>query len=111
MKRIIAIILTVLSVFAVTFTASAKSVSYAPYKGYEYNEYNESNASPVGYLPNAVYNYKDLGLETQLDTPSDMVYSGGSLYILDSGNGRIVELDSQSLKVKKIYENFVTEGF
>lgn len=110
MKRILTFILILVMLSSIPFAASAKSVTYAPYKGYEYNEYNESNASPVGYLPKQVYDYKALGLEVKLDSPSDMVLSDGSLYILDSGNGRIVELDSQSLQLKNIYENFVTEG-
>lgn len=110
MKRIISLVLIVLLLSVVPFTASAKSVTYAPYKAYEYNEYKESNAAPVGYLPDKIYGSKELGLQIALDSPSDMVYSDGSLYILDSGNGRIVELDSKSFQLTKIYENFVTEG-
>ncbi len=110
MKRILSVALIILILSVFPFTATAKSITYAPYKGYEYNEYNESNAAPVGYLPDKVYDSNTLNLDISLDTPSDMVYDNGLLYILDSGNGRIVELDANTLKLKKIYESFKTEG-
>jgi hypothetical protein len=86
----------------------AKSPSYAPYLGYEYNHYDESVAAPIGYLPFATYSSRDMGLEKAMDTPTDILYDGkNDIYILDGGNGRILEL-STDFKVKKIYENFHT---
>ncbi|MBE6733082.1 MAG: DUF1282 domain-containing protein [Ruminococcaceae bacterium] len=108
MKRIIAILVCVLLISAIPFTASAKSVSYAPYQGYEYNEYDESTAAPIAYLADKIYDGGLMGLDTELSAPSDMLYRGNSLYVLDSGNGRIVELDATTLKSKNIYTGFKT---
>ena len=43
-------------------------------------------------------------------TPSDILYDNiDTVYILDSGNGRIVSLDTSFKKIKAIYSNFITE--
>lgn len=43
-------------------------------------------------------------------TPSDILYDNeDTVYILDSGNGRIVSLDSSLSKIKTVYANFITE--
>lgn len=87
-------------------TVSAKSISYTPYQGYEYNSYEESVAAPVGYVPAGTITSADMGLEVPLNSPSDMVLrDNGDLYILDSGNGRILRLDSQ-WKVQEIWDAF-----
>lgn len=43
-------------------------------------------------------------------SPSDMLVSGDSLYILDSGNSRILETDISVTKVLNIYSTFVDES-
>lgn len=42
--------------------------------------------------------------------PSDILYDNiDTVYVLDSGNGRIVSLDTSFKKIKAIYSNFITE--
>ncbi|MBR2338000.1 MAG: YIP1 family protein [Clostridia bacterium] len=86
----------------------AKSVTYAPYDGYEYNDYNESTAAPIGYLADTVYDSAAMGLESSLYEPTDMIYVDGALYILDGGNGRIVELDGKTMQIRTVYGEFKT---
>ena len=101
--------LAAFSLLSVSPSVGAKSVSYAPYQGYEYNDYAESTAAPVGYVPDKRFDSIDLGLEVPLNNPQDLYYDGkDSVYILDSGNGRILELDT-AFQVKTIYDTFVTE--
>lgn len=111
MKKIITAVLTVfLFMGAFCMQVTAKEVSYAPYEGYEYNDYNESVAAPIGYIIEKTHNYESMGLDTDLKEPSDFWYDGeDTVYILDSGNGRILELTTE-LKVVKIYDEFLTES-
>lgn len=78
---VIALIATPLPTVAATFT---------PYLGYEINDYEESVSTPVGHALSARYYSQDMELELPLKEPQDMCYYGERLYILDSGNGRIV---------------------
>ncbi|MBQ9964448.1 MAG: YIP1 family protein [Clostridia bacterium] len=108
-KKWIIGVVAVACLLSVSLSVGAKSISYTPYQGYEYNDYGESTATPVGYVPDTRFDSSDMGLEVPLDAPQDFYYDGkDSFYILDSGNGRIVELNA-SLQVKTIYDTFVTE--
>lgn len=84
------IVATCFSAFAV----SAKDVEYAPYIGYEYDSKQQSNIAPITYIPGKRLNYSDFGTATPLNKPSDLYWDGNNLYILDSGNSRILILDS-----------------
>lgn len=96
-------------VCAIALPVGAKSVTYAPYLGYEYNDYSESVAAPVGYVPTAQLNSLSMGLEVPLDEPQDICCAGdGRVYILDSGNGRIVELNAD-FEAQNIYDSFTME--
>ncbi len=65
-------------------------------KGPEISSYN----SKKGFLNS------DYSLSTTLTNPSDMLYKGKYIYILDSGNSRILKLDRDLTKVLGIYANF-----
>ena len=95
-----------LCIAAIALPVGAKSITYAPYLGYEYNDYSESVAAPVGYLPVTRFDSVSMGLEIPLDEPQDICYDGEDrIYILDSGNGRIVELNTD-FQVQTIYDTF-----
>lgn len=49
-------------------------------------------------------------LRIVLDNPSDMVLNGNSVYILDAGNSRIIELDKTFSTVKRIYSSITDEN-
>lgn len=97
-----------LLISGLSVSTAAKSISYTPYEGYEYNIYGESVAAPAAYIPEQVLYSADLGLETELSAPTDMLYFQDALFVLDSGNGRILEWDAQ-WKLVHIYDTFQTD--
>lgn len=88
-----------------TFTVSAKEVEYAPYSGYEYDSNSQSISAPITYLNDRNLDYADMGVATPLSSPTDIYWNGTDLYLLDSGNSRILVLDS-SLKLVKERNSF-----
>ena len=47
------------------------------------------------------------GFSISMDEPADLLYTGGeALYMLDSGNGRILKTDLTCRRILKIYESF-----
>lgn len=85
-KRLICFLVVLLALFSCAFPVSAaNSVSYT------YNSKKEATRVPEPYETINVIAY-DLGLSE----PQDMAVSGKNIYILDSGNHRIVVLDSKT---------------
>lgn len=88
--------------------ALARNSVYAPYRGYEYNDYRESTAAPVGYLADKRITAKEIGVKTGLSAPSDIYFDNdSSVYILDSGNSRVLAVDTE-FRLKKSYQDFHT---
>ncbi len=82
--------------------ASAESSNYYTY---EYDVYEQSKAAPPGYVCIDEYNAITLGLETDFLQPSDMIYKDDILYILDSGNNRVVAINKDGT-LNAIYNDF-----
>lgn len=106
-------LITLLLIFILLLSSTsvncfAATPSYAPYYSYEINNNDESVAAPVGFTVSNKMNSVGLRLETPIDSPQDMVIKDKNIYILDSGNGRILELD-ESLNLKNIYDEFYTD--
>lgn len=97
MKRIIKI----LSIFFIWLSAfSTLFVSAdAPYVNYNYSEETGKLIyAPQAYLPERVVYAGELGL-SDFKNAADIFYRDGCLYVLDSGNSRVVALNSDfSLK-------------
>lgn len=104
MKKAIRLLAALLLAASLTVSVSAQTL-FTPYLGYEINDYEESVAAPVAHALSARYYSRDLGLETALRNPQDMCRTGEWLYVLDSGNGRILQLDN-SLHTADIYQGF-----
>lgn len=79
--------------FVFICTASAQGIS-SPYNTYEYNYYDEPVDAPVGYVPTLTVDADFLKMDKQFNNITDMVYKDGIIYLLDSGNSRIIALDS-----------------
>ncbi len=97
-----AAICVVLIICMVSLPVSALSVS--PYKGYDYDPYGNSTAAPLGYMPLKKVSYRDMnviggvtsnGTENGFNRPEDMFRYNDKFFIADTGNNRIVELDSE----------------
>lgn len=101
-KRIFSAVLVVVVLLSCA-TVSASAAFMVPYLGYEYNTSDESVPAPIGYDPLAFYQGRELGVET-LTEPSDMCFYNDELYILDSGNSRIVVTDRDMNYVRTIGE-------
>lgn len=81
----------------------------APYQGYIYNVWNQSVPSPNGYLAEAVISGEDLGVG-RFNNPQDIFAApDGNLYILDSGNSRIIMLDTH-MKLKGVLDKFHSDN-
>lgn len=86
------------------------AVSFAPYYSYEYNDYDESVDAPIGYVPSETVTGASLGLSVNFNGINDMYYDNeDTLYLLDSGNSRILAVDSQ-MQLKKEYSGFVDQN-
>lgn len=80
-----------------------------PYEGYTYNSYGEVVNTPNVYLPDETIQGIDLGVG-HFNKPSDMFKDKyDNIYILDSGNKRVVVLDKE-LKLKRVIDNFTDNG-
>ena len=96
-------LLTVLSSAAsMAMTAAADE----PYDVYNYNYLGEAVPSQAGYLAERSVSGLDLGT-TALNSPSDLFKDEKDFfYLVDSGNHRILKIDSEFEHVVKIYDEF-----
>ncbi len=107
--RVFVLVLVAIMLFSVSAAALPQLTS--PYDGYEYDGYKTSHEAPITYLTEGFFNSQKLGLETPLSAPADMVYDGkGLLYVLDTGNGRIVAIDVKTYKAVGVYKDFTDKN-
>lgn len=102
MKRYIAWIVILVLILSFGLNVSAKSGE--PYKGYNYNAWNTAVSSPNAYYAGDVFTGDMLGVGP-LNEPSDIFFRNEELYILDSGNSRIIVLD-KSFKFVRVIDSF-----
>ena len=110
MKKIISTIIVVLVVASLlTGTVFAAGSSFTPYKSYEYNMFGESIIAPIGYTISKTITGSSLGLDKELAAPYDIkiaeVDGEKHIFILDPGNSRILELNTEYELVKE-HANF-----
>lgn len=108
-KRSICIILALLLPILGGISVSAASPNYASYYSYELNEDDESVAAPQGFTVGNTWSSAAMGLKKALNAPEDMVIKNDGIYILDSGNSRILKLGFD-MKLQKSYDSFVDKG-
>lgn len=110
MKKFLSTIVVVLVVASLlTGTVFAAGSSFAPYKSYEYNMFGESIVAPIGYTISETITGSSLGLDKELAAPYDVkiveVDGEKHVFILDPGNSRILELNTEYELVKE-HANF-----
>lgn len=89
--------------------AAPASANFTPYESYNYNYWENPTPAPAAYVPDRSWFGSELGIG-DFREPTDMVVSpSGLLYVLDSGNGRIVILDEEWEVVREI-GGFELEG-
>ena len=80
-----------------------------PYENYTYSYEGEPETEPQAYYPYQVIDAELFGIE-ELSSPSDIFQADtGNLYIADTGNNRIVELDSK-MKFIRVISSFDNQG-
>lgn len=94
--------------------AVSSSVTVQAEEGYTYNYdwWGDEQYSPDAYSVVDVFTYKDMGLEQQLNTPSGLYVQGNMVYICDTGNNRILQLertDTDTLALVRIIDSFTGE--
>lgn len=109
MRRKRALLIAIALILAFTGLLPSASFGLAPYESYTYNYYEDAVPLPAPFLPEKAVTGLDLGVGPFKD-PSDMfVTSDGYVYILDSGNNRVIALDPD-WKVIRIIEKFTRDG-
>lgn len=82
--------------------------TFVPYRSYTYNYWLDSVAAPIPYVPEKIITSVELGLE--LNSPQDLFVGKDKLvYLLDSGNNRLLLLDGE-MKVVKIIDSFINQN-
>ena len=109
-KKIASLVLAV--ILSLTFAVTAFA---APYQNYTITE-SGVYPDPQAYTPDKVYNSGYIGIENlegkALSNPQDLTQFDGKGYILisDTGNNRVVILDSDMRTVKQIINGFTKDG-
>ncbi|MBB6637809.1 NHL repeat-containing protein [Cohnella thailandensis] len=98
---------TALSSFLLMFSGYARAS--VPYVGYTYDGWGDRVWSPAAYVPDRVVEGEKLGIGS-FNQPEDIhVTEAGQIYVADTGNNRIVELNGRYEFVRQL-DKFVYEG-
>lgn len=76
---------------------------------YNYDWWEDVQDSPDAYTVCGVFTAVDLGLETNFLRPEGLYVKGNMIYICDTGNNRIIEierLNKDKLEVRRIIDSF-----
>lgn len=104
-KRIGALALSTVVLAGSSMTVCAKDGGYT----YNYDWWGDSQSSPDFYTVAGSYTAVELGLEKNLSAPQGLFAAGDLLYLCDTGNNRIIELErvgQDQLKVLRIIDEF-----
>ncbi|SFF28725.1 hypothetical protein SAMN05216378_5798 [Paenibacillus catalpae] len=102
--------LVLAAIISMLAAAAAPAASAAtPYEAYTYNFYEESVPLPAPYVPEKAVSGQSLGVGS-FNQPNDIfVTEDGFIYILDSGNARVIALDNQ-WRVLRTIDGFEMDG-
>lgn len=107
-KRIAALLCSTL-VLGVSVGETARASSL-PYDTYNYDYREDAVFTPSAYVPDTSISGVGLGIGA-FSSPQDMcVAQDGKVYVADTGNNRIVVLDSEMKTVVRIIDEFSRDG-
>lgn len=103
-KRIGALVLGAVVFAGSSIVTCAKEDNYT----YNYDWWGDVQDSPNFYTVASVYTSTELGLKEKLVNPQGLFVKGNMIYICDSGNNRIIEVErsDEGLEVKRIIDSF-----
>jgi len=102
-KKIFKFFLSVLCL-AVVFSVSVSALtpSYSSTKAYELDTDGATINVPAGYVQDGSFGNSSFKLELPISAPEDFCFKNGYFYVLDSGNGRVVKLNSDMKAIATI---------
>ena len=108
MKRLVALLASAVVMLGSSLVVSAE-------EGYTYNfdYWGDVQYSPDAYTVAGVYTAADLGLEQKMINPQGLYVYGDMIYICDTGNNRILELERtgmQDVEMIQIIDSFNGNG-
>ncbi len=108
MKRLIA-----LSAAAVVMLGSSLTVCAEEGYTYNYDYWGDVQYSPDAYTVSGVYTAVELGLEQRMLNPQGLYVYGDLIYICDTGNNRILEIErkgAQEVELLRVIDSFDGNG-
>ncbi|MEK3887936.1 NHL repeat-containing protein [Bacillus sp. FSL K6-3431] len=113
MKLYSKIFCSIIVILLVTVSLASSASAEVPYSGYNYSYWEKSEPSAIPYIPGLVIDGSDAPFGA-LSAPDDLYVANDKIYILDTGNNRIVILDKQYefvSEIKKFQNGKKTDSF
>ncbi len=98
----------IISLILLTSVAVPVADAEEPYVGYNYSYWGNTVPSPIAYTADRAISGDQLGIG-RFNRPQDVFVANDLVYVLDSGNGRIVVLDDELSYVRQL-EGFDRDG-
>ncbi|MGO4547055.1 gluconolactonase [Paenibacillus sp. 2TAB23] len=103
------LVIAAASLLLIQAAPAPASAASTPYESYNYNFWEEAVPAPAAYVPKLSISGADIGIGDFVE-PSDMVVSSsGMIYVVDSGNARIVSLNDR-WKVQHLFNGYEKDG-
>ncbi|MFW5987886.1 MAG: YIP1 family protein [bacterium] len=78
--------------------------AFIPYQNYTYNFFGDSVSAPPAYIPEKIISSTDLDIK-ELSSPRDLYVQNNKIYVVDTGNNRLLILDDR-FNLEKIISEF-----
>ena len=104
-------IVLVTLIFSFALSAALPVIADVPYRGYTYNHWRDMVPAPVAYIPVRSITARDISLTLgAFSLPQDMATdSNGLIYVMDTGNNRLVIFDPDS-DYFRVIDGFLRDG-
>lgn len=94
-NRLSALILTIIMLVSISTAALAVDDGYPSTYTYNYDYWEDIRESPNAYRVDKVIYAGDLGLDTLMKRPQSIYIRNNDIYVVDTGNNRIIQIDRQ----------------
>ncbi len=94
-NRLFALLMTIIMLVSISTAALAVDVGYPNSYTYNYDYWEDIRESPNAYRVDQMIYASDLGLETLMRRPQSLYVRNNDIYVVDTGNNRILQIDRQ----------------